>query len=140
MLELRMREVKRRKAAIEKIEKKKDNNIKETTMKHDKKYIDIKDYYQEITTCNLDIIRFLKDELEEYRKKEGQSIKEHAKKQKENKGITGPLYQAKKDKAKYRARQELHIRIKNELEKCQEEIREIDAVYRENEWEYEVKL
>jgi hypothetical protein len=80
MLELRIREVKRRKAAIDKIERKKDNAIKETTAKHDKKYIDIKEYYQEITTCNLDIIRFLKDELEEYRKKESQSIKEYAKK------------------------------------------------------------
>jgi hypothetical protein len=45
MLELRTREVKRRKVAIEKIEKKKDSSIKETTAKHDKKYIDIKEYY-----------------------------------------------------------------------------------------------
>ena len=115
MLELRNREVKKRKDAIRRIEDKKNASIKASTLQHDKKYTDIKDYYSDITSCNLDIIRFLKDELEQYRKKEQKSIKDYNKKTKDNRDITGPLKQAEKDKLKYRALQAKHIEIKNEL-------------------------
>ena len=52
-----------RKQRIKKIEDQKTTKIKEVIAKHDKKYTDIKDYYFEITSTNLDIIKFLKEEL-----------------------------------------------------------------------------
>lgn len=44
--------------------------IKELTRKHDRKYTDIKNYYQEITNTNLDIIKQLKDELTDAKKED----------------------------------------------------------------------
>jgi hypothetical protein len=54
---------KSRKEEIKKIEDMKNSKIKDLTEKHDRKYNDIKDYYFEITNTNLDIIRFLKEDL-----------------------------------------------------------------------------
>jgi hypothetical protein len=70
MLLLREEMEKRRKQAIQMIEMKKNQAIKELTGKHEKKYMDIKAYYQEITNTNLDIIKQLKDELSDARKED----------------------------------------------------------------------
>lgn len=56
---------KRRKQEIQRIESKKNDAIRALTQKHEKKYSDIKEYYSEITSTNLDIIRQLKDDLAE---------------------------------------------------------------------------
>lgn len=55
---------------IQQIENKKNQAIKELTAKHAKKYNDIKNYYQEITNTNLDIIKQLKDELTDAKKED----------------------------------------------------------------------
>ena len=86
---------------LKKIESAKNKKIKDATLKHEKKYQEIKDYYFEITNTNLDIIRFLKEDLQLYRHDEQMSIKDHAKKQKENKNITEPLRKAKQEKTYY---------------------------------------
>ena len=70
MLLLREDMEKKRKAAIQMIELKKNQAIKELTGKHEQKYKDIKTYYQEITNTNLDIIKQLKDELSDARKED----------------------------------------------------------------------
>jgi hypothetical protein len=57
MLLLREEMERKRKAMIQQIENKKNLAIKELTSKHAKKYSDIKNYYQEITNTNLDIIK-----------------------------------------------------------------------------------
>jgi len=44
--------------------------IKELTLKHAKKYAEIKNYYMEITNTNLDIIKQLQDELFDARKED----------------------------------------------------------------------
>jgi len=67
MNNLRIKMDKTRKDEIKKIEDMKNTKIKELTEKHDRKYNDIKDYYFEITNTNLDIIRFLKEDLQLYR-------------------------------------------------------------------------
>ena len=70
MLLLREEMERKRKAMIQQIENKKNQAIKELTAKHAKKYNDIKNYYQEITNTNLDIIKQLKDELTDAKKED----------------------------------------------------------------------
>lgn len=57
MLLVRMDMEKKRKAEIAKIEARKDMAIKDLTSQHAGKYAAIKEYYQEITSTNLDIIK-----------------------------------------------------------------------------------
>lgn len=131
---------KKRKALIQKIETRKNAKIKECTVKHEKKYAEIKDYYQEITSTNLDIIKFLKEELATSKAEESMSQKEHTKHYRANKNVTEPLSRAKADKRELKKKQVMHIEIKNELDHCQQEIKAIEGGFKEAEWEYEVKL
>lgn len=76
MLLVREEMERKRKALIHQIENKKNAAIKELTSKHAKKYNDIKNYYQEITSTNLDIIKSLKDELSDTRKEDAAKQKQ----------------------------------------------------------------
>ena len=95
MSTLRIRMENDRKRRIKKIEDQKTAKIKEVIAKHDKKYTDIKDYYFEITSTNLDIIKFLKEELSTSKAEEAISQKEHTKNYRVNKNVTEPLFRAK---------------------------------------------
>ena len=70
MLLMREEMEKKRKLLIAQIEQKKNQAIKDLTAKHARKYADIKNYYQEITNTNLDIIKQLKDELSDAKKED----------------------------------------------------------------------
>lgn len=55
---------------INKLEAKKDNKIQAIVKEHQKKYQDIKNYYSDITATNLDLIKQLKNEINEHQKNE----------------------------------------------------------------------
>ena len=52
-----------RKKKIKEIEEKKNLMIKELTKKHTTKYLAIKNYYNEITNTNLDLLKQLKEDV-----------------------------------------------------------------------------
>merc|ERR1711871_1834698 len=60
----------RRKVEIFEIEERKNNHINELMKKHEKAFGEIKNYYNDITHNNLDLIRSLKDEVADMKKKE----------------------------------------------------------------------
>ena len=95
---LRQKMEKKRKDKIKEIEDAKNKTIKTCTERHEKKYQDIKDYYFEITSTNLDIIKFLKEDLSVSKNEEAISLKMHHKHQKQNKDVTEPLWRAKNEK------------------------------------------
>ena len=97
MLLLREDMEKKRKAAIQMIELKKNLAIKELTGKHEQKYKDIKAYYQEITNTNLDIIKQLKDELSDARKEDTMMQKKKLDQEEANKQIVEPLTKASEE-------------------------------------------
>jgi len=59
----------RRKVEILEIEERKNNHINELMKKHEKAFGEIKNYYNDITHNNLDLIRSLKEEVAEMKKK-----------------------------------------------------------------------
>lgn len=87
----------KRKIEIRKIQEKKDTAINELTAKHDLKYREIKQYYQEITNTNLDIIKQLKDELADARKEDSDKQKQKMDQQEQNNKVVEPLEQANAD-------------------------------------------
>lgn len=60
----------RRKKEIERIEDKKNKAIEDLVKMIEKKYNDIKTYYQDITNTNLDVIQTLKTDLQETRRED----------------------------------------------------------------------
>jgi len=103
---------KRRKDKIKEIEDAKNKTIKACTERHEKKYMDIKEYYFEITSTNLDIIKFLKEDLLVSKNEEALSLKAHHKHYKMNKNVTEPLYRAKEEKKELNTKKILHVQIK----------------------------
>lgn len=91
MLLLREEMERKRKAQIQQIENKKNEAIKALTQKHSKKYQDIKNYYQEITNTNLDIIKQLKDELTDAKKEDTSKQKQKMDQEEANKQVVEPL-------------------------------------------------
>jgi len=140
MKDLRAQMEKKRKREIQKIEVRKNAKIKECTIKHEQKYAEIKDYYGDITSTNLDIIKFLKEDLSSSNEEAQRSHKEYRRNYNANKNVTEPLHRAKDEKVLLRKKQLEHIKIKEDLEVCTDEIRAIEGTYKEGEWEYEVKL
>src|SRR5947209_5070522 len=55
---------------IKQIEDKKDAAIKDLTLKHQKKYAEIKSYYSDITATNLDLIKQLKGQINDLQKQD----------------------------------------------------------------------
>ena len=53
----------RRKQEIHEIEERKNTHINELMKKHEKAFAEIKNYYNDITHNNLDLIRSLKEEV-----------------------------------------------------------------------------
>jgi len=67
---IRRQFIETRKADIKKIEAQKDVHIQKLMQKHQQVFDDIKTYYRDITHNNLDLIKSLKDEVGEMKKKE----------------------------------------------------------------------
>ncbi|TNV79359.1 hypothetical protein FGO68_gene12058 [Halteria grandinella] len=140
MLLLREDMEKKRKAAIQMIEAKKNQAIRDLTNKHAKKYVDIKAYYQEITNTNLDIIKQLKDELADARKEDTSKQKQKLDQEEANKQIVEPLQKASEEVKHLTKKKVKHDRIMGALGECQGQIMEKDTVLKDIEWQYEVRL
>ena len=84
----------RRKAEIQEIEANKNAHIQDLVRKHQRNFEKMKKYYLDITTSNLDLIKSLKDEVEEMRKKQIANEQLMYDVAQENKRLTGPLQTA----------------------------------------------
>ena len=92
----------RRKVEILEIEERKNHHINELMKKHEKAFGEIKNYYNDITHNNLDLIRSLKEEVSEMKKKEISNEKLMFEIAQENKKLSEPLTRALKEVEKLR--------------------------------------
>ena len=92
----------RRKMELHEIEERKNLHINELMIKHEKAFMEIKKYYNDITHNNLELIKSLKTELAEMRKKEASNEKLMYEIASENKRLSEPLTKALKQVEEYR--------------------------------------
>merc|ERR1719486_732787 len=81
----------RRKQEIHEIEERKNTHINELMKKHERAFAEIKNYYNDITHNNLDLIRTLKEDVAEMKKKETANEKLMYEIAQENKRLSEPL-------------------------------------------------
>merc|ERR1712066_1159838 len=81
----------RRKVEIHEIEERKNQHINELLFNHQEAFDEIKDYYNDITHDNLQLIKSLKDEIQEMKEKEKKNQKRMAVLTQENKDLSEPL-------------------------------------------------
>merc|ERR1712217_680067 len=81
----------RRKVEIHEIEERKNQHINELLFNHQEAFDEIKAYYNDITHDNLQLIKSLKDEIQEMREREKRNAKRMALLTQENKDLSEPL-------------------------------------------------
>lgn len=87
----------RRKTEIHDIEERKNEHIKELVAKHEAAFAEIKEYYNDITSKNLDLIKSLKEEVANMKKNEQYNEKLMFEIAQENKRLNEPLQKANKE-------------------------------------------
>ena len=95
----------KRKTEIAKIEAKKNKSIEELKAKHDQKYKDIHDYYNDITRLNMDMITTLRADFKNEKIRENNANREKNIQHANNDMIVKPLENVRKDIARLQERQ-----------------------------------
>ncbi|KAK3248040.1 Dynein regulatory complex subunit 4 [Cymbomonas tetramitiformis] len=128
----------RRKQEIHEIEERKNTHINELMKKHEKAFAEIKNYYNDITHNNLDLIKTLKEDVAEMKKKEAQNEKLMTEIAQENKRLSEPLTKALKEVEMLR--HQLANYDKDKLSLAQTKARLLDAEkqLKNLDWEHEV--
>ncbi|XP_024519874.1 growth arrest-specific protein 8 homolog isoform X2 [Selaginella moellendorffii] len=126
----------RKKQEVHEIEERKNQHIIELMKKHEKAFADIKFYYNDITQNNLDLIKTLKEDITDMKKKEQANEKFMYEIAQENKHSMEPLTKALKELDVLRK----HIQV---LEKDRQALQQLRVHYADTleqikhlEWQY----
>jgi hypothetical protein len=125
---------------INKLEAKKDTKIQQIVREHNKKYTDIKNYYSDITASNLELIKQLKNEINQHQGNEENDKKLLQQIEREQHQLKNPLERLKKDIDQYEREYKEQEKVIEEKQRLKQTIHELELRFRKLEYEYEVKL
>jgi hypothetical protein len=128
----------RRKAEVHEIEERKNEHINELMNKHAKAFSEIKAYYNDITTNNLDLIRTLKEEVDMMKKKEAKNEKLMFEIAQENKRLSEPLTNALNQVEQLRAELANYQKDKMTLKNSKARLKLLEDQLKSLSWEHEV--
>merc|ERR1711871_135143 len=97
MKDLRDEMDQQRRQEVHEIEERKDEHINELMRKHEKAFSEIKTYYNDITHNNLELIKNLKEDLENQKEDQAKNEKLMFEIAQENQKLSEPLVKALKD-------------------------------------------
>lgn len=120
----------RRRAEIHEIEERKNEHINELIRLHEQKFADMKNYYNSITSNNLDLIRSLKEEIANMKKNDEHNENLMYDIEKENHHLSEPLEQAKREVAELQQRLHHYEKDKLSLSNTRSRLKALDAEYR----------
>jgi len=106
--------------------------------KHEKAFGEIKNYYNDITHNNLDLIRSLKEEVAEMKRKEISNEKLMFEIAQENKKLSEPLTRALKEVEKLRHELANYQKDKMSLQNAKSRLHVLETQLRDLTWEHEV--
>nr|CCA20860.1 hypothetical protein PITG_22689 [Albugo laibachii Nc14] len=127
-----------RKADTQQIEERKNLHIGQLMSAHEKAFREIKNYYNDITHNNLDLIKSLKEQVADLKKKEAQDEKLMFEISQENKRMSEPLKRALQDVEALRKRYQQYQRDKSVLRDTKAELLVLEEQFATRSWEYEV--
>eukprot|EP00002_Diphylleia_rotans_P039853 TRINITY_DN934_c0_g1_i3.p1 TRINITY_DN934_c0_g1~~TRINITY_DN934_c0_g1_i3.p1 ORF type:complete len:316 (+),score=88.29 TRINITY_DN934_c0_g1_i3:226-1173(+) len=130
----------RRKIEIHEIEERKNTHINELMKKHEKAFGEIKNYYNDITHNNLDLIKSLKEEVANAKKKEATNEKLMFEIAQENKRLSEPLQRALKDNDSLKTQLANYEKDKLSLANSKARLKVLEEQLKNVTWEHEVLL
>mmetsp|Transcript_56951 Transcript_56951/g.180191 ORF Transcript_56951/g.180191 Transcript_56951/m.180191 type:complete len:473 (+) Transcript_56951:101-1519(+) len=128
----------RRKQEIHEIEERKNTHINDLMKKHEKAFAEIKNYYNDITHNNLDLIKTLKEDVAEMKKKEAANEKLMYEIAQENKRLSEPLTKALKEVETLRHQLANYEKDKMSLAQTKARLLDTEKQLKNLEWEHEV--
>ncbi|RHY54678.1 hypothetical protein DYB34_002007 [Aphanomyces astaci] len=120
------------------IEERKNSHIAQLMSGHEKAFGEIKNYYNDITHNNLDLIKSLKEEVAEMKKKEAQDEKLMFEISQENKRMSEPLKKALQDVERLRKNIKHYDEDKVALKSAKAELLVLEDQLGSLSWEHEV--
>eukprot|EP00928_Gymnodinium_smaydae_P090018 TRINITY_DN73883_c0_g1_i1.p2 TRINITY_DN73883_c0_g1~~TRINITY_DN73883_c0_g1_i1.p2 ORF type:complete len:487 (+),score=169.74 TRINITY_DN73883_c0_g1_i1:78-1463(+) len=141
--ELRMKTIrddmeKTRRNQIQKIEEAKNAHIQRVMNKNQKDFLEIKVYYQEITSSNLDLIKRLKEEHSEIKKRENSDAKHMFDLEQRNKQLKEPLKKADLDVERLQGELLAYEEDKKKLAAVKDKIATAESQLKRMEFQHEV--
>jgi growth arrest-specific protein 8 len=129
-----------RKEEIKSIEEAKHLMIDNLMNEHQRAFADIKNYYNDITHNNLDLIKSLKEEVKELELDERKDELRLHEKMTENKKLSLPLKKMQDDVIRLRSELTNYLSEKNEMKIVKSQLEVVEEESRNIHWEYEVLL
>jgi chromosome segregation ATPase len=120
------------------IESRKTRQVQNMITAHERAFTDIKLYYNEITHSNLDLIKTLKDEVEDLKKKEASDEKVMFAIAQENKKMSEPMRKALDEVRRLREAREVYRKDISQLHETKAEILLIQDRIENLKWEVEI--
>lgn len=127
----------RRKEEIKVIEDRKAAMAELLINEHSKAFVDIKNYYNDITHNNLDLIKSQKDEVRELETEERTDKMRLNEKQNENKRLTAPLKRMHDDMQRLRSELEEYKKEKTEMKRVKAALMVVEGGQSTSLWEHE---
>jgi len=128
---------KRRKEEIRAIEDRKHVMIEQLMAEHSKAFADIKNYYNDITHNNLDLIKSLKEEVKELETEEQKDKMRLQEKMQENKKLSAPLKKMQEDVIRLRQELEEYRLEKAEMRRVKAALLVVEGGQSSVAWEHE---
>lgn len=128
---------KRRKEEIRAIEERKHVMIEHLMQEHSKAFADIKNYYNDITHNNLDLIKSLKEEVKELESEEQKDKIRLQEKMHENKKLSAPLKKMQEDVVRLRQELEEYRLEKAEMRRVKASLLVVEGSQASVGWEQE---
>lgn len=131
---------KRRKEEIKQIEDRKHAMIEKLMAEHSKAFAEIKNYYNDITHNNLDLIKSLKEEVKELEADDRKDQLRLYEKRNENKKLSAPLKRMQDDVIRLREELDQYRAEKAEMREVKAALAVIEGGQSDVSWEYETLL
>lgn len=131
---------KSRKDEIKTIEERKSNMIDKMLSEHSKAFADIKNYYNDITHNNLDLIKAQKDEVKDLEGEERRDQMKLHEKMNENKKLAAPLKRMQEDVLRLRSELEDYRKEKAEMRRVKAALVVVEGSQSTVSWEHETLL
>ena len=128
-----------RKHEIHEVEERKNTHINQLMKKHDVAFSEIKNYYNDITHNNLDLIKTLKDDVAEMKKKEATNDQLMYEISQENKRLSEPLTKALREVDDLRRQLASYEKDKASLAATKQRLADSEKSLKNLEWEHEVQ-
>jgi len=128
----------KRKTEIDDIERRKTEHIRELMSEHDKAFQDIREYYNDITSNNLELIKNLKEQVSNMKRNEAYNEKLMFEIAQENKRLTEPLTKALKEVNLLRHELANYEKDKQSLKNAKQRLVLLEDQHKTLAWEHEV--